>query len=261
VIQGCLNVEINVILIDTSNMDTENAMERVKVAGNPVMENVLMVGLHVEIVAILTIRKITTGAVVKDAFIKLNSAMESVLLALQSVEQIYVLWRIVGWQEATESVEINAFTNIPSVREHAQQNINHVVLTDVFEKETVVVTSPVADLAFTKVAGRLTITSPVEIDVCIDQTLKTIMSVLQMEVIHSALGKVNLVMGTVLPDMSYARIDVTKVMKFQQVAALLLHQLSPHKGRKPPPQKKKKSLPQRRRKHQLNRPQVKRKPL
>jgi len=220
-----------------------------------------MVGLHVEIVAILTIGKITTGAVVKDAFIKLNSAMESVLLALQSVEQIYVLWRIVGWQEATESVEINAFTNIPSVKEHAQQNINHVVLTDVFEKETVVVTSPVADLAFTKVAGLLTTTSPVEIDVCIDRTLKTIMSVLQMEVMHSALEKVNLVMGTVLQDMSYAMIDVTKVMKFQQVAAQLLHQLSPHKGRKLPPQRRKKSHPQGRRKLQVNQPQVKKKPL
>jgi len=29
VMQGCLNVEINVILIDTSDMDTENAMESV----------------------------------------------------------------------------------------------------------------------------------------------------------------------------------------------------------------------------------------
>ena len=44
-------METNVILIDTSDMDTETAMERVKVAGNPVMENVLVIGLHVEIVA------------------------------------------------------------------------------------------------------------------------------------------------------------------------------------------------------------------
>ena len=49
--QGCFCVETNVIRIDTSNMDTETAMERVKVAGNPVMENVLVIGLHVEIVA------------------------------------------------------------------------------------------------------------------------------------------------------------------------------------------------------------------
>jgi len=119
----------------------------------------------------------------------------------------------------------------------------------------------VVDLVFTKAAGLLEITSHVEIDVCIDRTLKTIMSVLQTEVMHSALGKVNFVMGTVLQDMSYARIDVTKAMKFQQVAAQLQHQVSPHKGRKPPPQKRKKSPPQRRRKHQLNQPQVKRKPL
>merc|ERR1711915_80048 len=124
-----------------------------------------------------------------------------------------------------------------------------------------VVTSPVADLAFTKVAGLLKTTSPVEIDVCIDRTLKTIMSVLQMEGMHSALGKVNLVMGTVLQDMSYAMIDVTKVMKFQQVAVQLLHQLSPHKGRKLPPQRRKKSHPQGRRKLQVNQPQVKKKPL
>ena len=62
-------------------------------------------------------------------------------------------------------------------------------------------------------------------------------------------------------DMSYARIDVTKAMKFQQVAAQLQHQVSPHKERKPPLQKRKKSPLQRRRKHQLNQPQVKRKPL
>jgi len=98
------------------------------------MENVLVIGLHVEIVAIITLRGNITGAVVKDASIKLNSAMENVLLALKSVEQIYVL--IVGWQEATESVEINAFTNIPSVMENAPQDINPVATTHVFEKET-----------------------------------------------------------------------------------------------------------------------------
>jgi len=73
---------------------------------------------------------------VKDASIKPNSAMEIVLMALKSVEQIYVLWGIVGWREITESVEINAFTNIPSVREHAPQNINHAATTNVFKKET-----------------------------------------------------------------------------------------------------------------------------
>ena len=72
----------------------------------------------------------------KDASIKLNSVMAIVLMALKSVEQIYVLWRIVGWREATESVEINAFTNIPSVREHAPQNINPAATTNVFKKET-----------------------------------------------------------------------------------------------------------------------------
>ena len=102
------------------------------------------------------------------------------------------------------------------------------------------------------------------------------MSALETEMMYSALGKVNLVMGTVLQvskrnmnlselcfvkDMSYARIDVTKAMKFHQVAAQLQHQVPPHKGRKPPPQKRKKSPPQRRTKHQLNQPQVKRKPL
>jgi len=67
--------------------------------------------LHVEIVAsiistfkiiislfslVITIRKITTGIVMEDASIKLDSAMENVLLTLKSVEQIYVFQRIVG---------------------------------------------------------------------------------------------------------------------------------------------------------------------
>jgi len=95
-----------------------------------------MIGLHVEIVAIITLRGNTTGTVMEDASIKLNSVMAIVLMALKSVEQIYVLWRIVGWRETTESVEINAFTNIPSVREHAPQNINPAATTNVFKKET-----------------------------------------------------------------------------------------------------------------------------
>ena len=107
----------------------------------------------------------------EDVSIERDSAVEIVLRAQKNVEQIYVFQKIVGWHVTTESVEINAFTNIPSAKENVPQNMSHAVTTNVFVKESLVVTSPVEDIASTKAAGQSTTTSHVEIDVFIGKIL------------------------------------------------------------------------------------------